>query len=78
MRALVVRSGSRVDRRPRVVRCPCDAFYHMFMFPELDLTIPNDFALQMNYIRIDLGGTRRGLIDITFVSFVATCHTRTV
>lgn len=48
MCTLIVRSSRRVDRRSRVLRRPCDAFYHVLVFPELDLTIPNDFALRMN------------------------------
>lgn len=74
MRALVVRPGRRVDRRPRVLRRPCDAFHHVLVFPELNLMIPNNFALRMN---VGLASETRNEW-ITFVSFVDMCHTRTV
>lgn len=39
VRAFVVRSGRRVNRRSCALWCPCDAFHHVIVISELDLII---------------------------------------
>lgn len=45
VRAFIVRSGCRIDRRSRAFRSPCNAFDYMFVFSKLDLT--SDFILNI-------------------------------
>lgn len=46
VRALIIRSGCRVDRRSRALRRPCDAFHYVLVIPELDLMdTSNDFRV---------------------------------
>jgi len=49
VRALVIRSGCRVNRRSRAFRRPCNAFDYMFVFSKLDLT-SNDFITNINIV----------------------------
>lgn len=48
VRAFVVRSGRRVDRRSCALRRPRDAFHHVIVISELDLTVgENSLVLQI-------------------------------
>lgn len=77
---LIVCSSSSIDRCSCAIRCPRDTFHYVIMISEFDLIIQTIICITNKCCNKIYRYVCRELMrhKITFVSFVAICHIRTV